>query len=85
MTRSKTKKGAPTAEVSNGGESGTQPCATCQKDVGACIGCDSCEQWVHDTEICSGLPKKLINAIAEHDGARISFYCTLCRITRQKA
>ena len=59
---------------------------TCQKDVvGACISCDSCERWVHDTEMCSGLPQKLIDAIAEHDGAGISFYCTLCRITRQKA
>ena len=72
--------------MSRGGESETQPCATCQKDVvDACIGCDSCERWVHDTEMCSGLPQKLINAIAEHDGAGISFYCTLCRITRQKA
>ena len=86
MTRSKTKKSAPAAEVSKGGESETQPCATCQKDVvDACIGCDSCERWVHDTEMCSGLPQKLIDAIAEHDGAGISFYCTLCRITRQKA
>lgn len=50
MTRSKTKKSAPTAEVSKGGESETQPCATCQKDVvDACIGCDSCERWVHLT------------------------------------
>ena len=37
MTRSKTKRSAPTAEVSRGGESETQPCATCQKDVALAV------------------------------------------------
>ena len=87
MTKSKTTKGNPgKANASNARKKDVQLCATCQRDVEeACIGCDTCERWVHSTEMCSGLPKKLLDAITEHDGSGISFSCTLCRLGKPKA
>ena len=87
MARKKNLKTAPPkANVKNAKPKEVDACATCMKDVvgNACIGCDSCERWVHNTEMCSGLPRKLLDAITEHDGSGIAFYCTLCRISRQK-
>ena len=51
--------------------SGTQVecCGSHTQTVGdQCIGCDKCEQWVHETEMCSGLPKKVIDIILEYSG-----------------
>ena len=65
---------------------GTQFCASCSKDVGEDpIGCDQCERWVHSTEMCSGLPQKVIDAIAEYDGRGINFVCTKCRLRRESS
>ena len=65
---------------------GVQLCASCSKDVGDDpIGCDTCEHWVHSTEMCSGLPQKVIDAIAEYDGRGISFSCTKCRIRKESS
>lgn len=58
-----------------------QLCGTCGIDVGdSAIGCDECETWVHDSEMCSGLPQDMIDAIARHNGEGIKFVCTKCRI-----
>ena len=65
--------------------SGTQVecCGTCAQTVGdQCIGCDKCERWVHGTEMCSGLPQKVIDAILEYSGEGISYMCMQCRVTR---
>ena len=56
-------------------------CGSCAKDVGDdAIGCDSCEVWVHATEMCSGLPQNLITAIDQYNGGGIQFICTKCRV-----
>ena len=44
------------------------------------IGCDSCEKWVHSTEMCSGLPTDLIHAILDYGGEGIKFICMRCRL-----
>ena len=36
-----------------------------------------------NTEMCSGLPQKVIDAIMEYDGSGINFVCTKCRIRRE--
>ena len=65
---------------------GVQNCISCSKDVGeAAIGCDKCECWVHNTEMCSGLPQHVIDAIVKYDGAGISFICLNCRLDRGKS
>ena len=65
---------------------GVQLCVSCSKDVGdSAIGCDKCEHWVHGTEMCSGLPQRVIDTIMEYDGRGISFVCTKCRITRKSS
>ena len=49
-------------------------CVSCAKVVGdGGIGCDKCEHWVHGTEMCSGLPQRVIDAILEYDGRGIRF------------
>ena len=67
-------------------QKGPHLCVTCQRDVAedASIACDSCERWIHTTEMCTGLPRKLLDALVEHDGSGINFLCTLCRISKQK-
>ena len=58
-----------------------QICGTCCKDVGDdSIGCDECEVWVHNTEMCSGLSMDMIQAIDRYSGAGIKFVCTKCRL-----
>ena len=65
---------------------GTQSCITCSKDSGdSWIGCDTCGRWVHSTEMCSGLPQKVIDALIEHDGRGIDFVCTKCRVRRESS
>ena len=32
------------------------------------IGCDYCATWVHDSEMCSGLPQQMVDAISECGG-----------------
>ena len=62
---------------------GKQHCGSCSREVlDGCIGCDRCETWVHGTEMCAGLPSKVIEAILEHDGQGISYFCLKCRIAR---
>ena len=68
------------------GGSGTQYCVSCSKEADdKAIGCDSCERWVCNTVMCSGLPQQLLNAINEYSGQGIKFLCTQCRITRQSS
>ena len=56
-------------------------CSTCGDDVGPDpIGCDDCDQWMHGTEMCTGLPQDLITAILKHNVAGISFSCMKCRV-----
>lgn len=79
---SATNQDAPAAQQPDG----VQNCVSCSKDVGNTpIGCDKCERWVHDTEMCSGLPQHMIDAIAKYDGAGISFICLNCRLDRGKS
>ena len=61
-------------------------CGTCGDDVGPNpVGCDKCEQWVHGTQMCSGLPQELISAILKYDGAGIQFICMKCRVEQVAA
>ena len=63
---------------------GQQLCGTCSVDVGMSpIGCDECETWVHGTEMCSGLPKDVLDAILKYDGHGIKFSCMKCRLKPQ--
>ena len=58
-------------------------CGTCARPVGEkSIGCDKCERWVHGTEMCSGLPQNVIDAILEYSGEGISYMCMQCRVIR---
>ena len=58
-----------------------QLCGTCCMDVGDdSIGCDECEVWVHNTEMCSGLTTDMLEAIDRYSGAGIKFVCTKCRL-----
>ena len=58
-----------------------QLCGSCCKDVGdTAIGCDECEVWVHNTEMCSGLTSDMIEAIGRYSGAGIKFLCMQCRL-----
>ena len=64
-----TRNVASRPEAENESPDGVQLCVSCSKDVGdAAIGCDKCEQWVHSTEMCSGLPQRVIDTIMEYDG-----------------
>ena len=75
-----------TSRKPNKSPDGVQNCVSCSKDVGEdAIGCDKCEYWVHSTEMCSGLPQKVIDAITEYDGRGINFVCTRCRIKRESS
>ena len=59
---------------------------SCSKDSGDfAFGCDKCGRWVHNTEMCSGLPQHMIDAIAKYDGANITFICTNCRLDQGKS
>lgn len=61
-------------------------CGTCGDDVGANpIGCDKCDQWVHGSQMCSGLPQDLITAILKYDGGGIQFICMKCRMEQVTA
>ena len=58
-----------------------QLCGSCCKDVGDnAIGCDECEVWVHNTEMCSGLTCDMFEAIGRYNGAGIKFVCMKCRL-----
>ena len=62
-------------------QTGKQVCGTCSRDPGDNpIGCDECEVWVHGTEMCSGLPSHLIEAILSYGGEGIKFICMKCRL-----
>lgn len=62
---------------------GKQICNSCSVEVtDGCIGCDRCESWVHGTEMCAGLPMKVIEVILEHNGQGISYFCLKCRVAR---
>ena len=81
-----TRNAASRPEAEHEFPDGVQLCVSCSKDVGdAAIGCDKCEHWVHGTEMCSGLPQRVIDTIMEYDGRGISFVCTKCRITRESS
>ena len=65
---------------------GVQLCVSCSKDVGDNpIGCDVCDRWVHATEMCSGLPQRVIDTIMNYDGRGINFVCTKCRILKESS
>ena len=97
-TRASARKDQPEPEVGRtvrsdetppqveAGGSDTQYCVTCSKEADdKAIGCDSCERWVCNTVMCSGLPQQLLNAINEYSGEGIKFLCTQCRISRQSS
>ena len=44
------------------------------------IGCDECEVWVHNSEMCSGLTRDMIEAIGRYSGAGVKFVCIKCRL-----
>ena len=50
-----------------------------------CLYVFKCEHWVHATEMCSGFPQRVIDAILEYDGRGISFVCTKCRIRSESS
>lgn len=73
--------GAGSASGSPKGDSAEDACMTCSNDAGNdAIGCDKCKMWVHNSEMCSGLPQSLLDAIKEYGGRGINFVCTKCRI-----
>ena len=90
MTRSRggLRRGR-SASVSGAGmaaASGTQSCGTCAKDVGdEAIGCDECETWVHNSEMCSGLTQDMLDAISRYQGSGIKFVCMKCRVSYMSA
>lgn len=56
-------------------------CGMCGHKVGNdAIGCDRCSNWVHPTEMCSGLPEESIKTIASLSGDAVLFVCTNCRV-----
>ena len=56
-------------------------CGTCGCLTNAdSIGCDYCATWVHDSEMCSGLPQQMIDAISECGGDSVKFVCMKCRL-----
>lgn len=58
----------------------THNCGMCGHQVGDdAIGCDKCTNWVHPTEMCSGLPREAISTIASLSGDAVLFVCTSCR------
>lgn len=77
------KRGRRSAQKSKPGK---QLCGTCSRDPGDNpIGCDSCEVWVHSTEMCSGLPSDLLRAILDYGGEGIKFICMRCRLNPPSA
>lgn len=86
-TRGRPKKTQSESEGQNtDSNSGIQHCASCAKEVDDdAIGCDSCERWVCNTVMCSGLPQQLLDAINQYDGSGINFICIKCRIQRQNS
>ena len=66
--------------LGKGGESEVHHCGMCGHNVGDdAIGCDRCSNWVHPSEMCSGLPNDVIKAISTLSGDAILFVCTNCR------
>ena len=58
-------------------------CGTCAKTLDDDpIGCDKCETWVHGSEMCSGLPKDVIDVILGYSGEGINYVCMNCRVLR---
>lgn len=58
-------------------------CGTCAKTLDDNpIGCDKCETWVHGSEMCSGLPKDVIDVILGYSGEGINYVCMNCRVLR---
>ena len=81
------RRGRSASTVSaNVADGSKQLCGTCDSDVGdEAIGCDECETWVHNTEMCSGLTQDMIDAIGRYQGSGIKFVCMKCRITHTAA
>ena len=72
-----------TPSASGGVTAAPDLCGTCNLLVGDnSIGCDKCEVWLHATEMCSGLPQKVIDVILEYSGEGINYMCMKCRVTR---
>ena len=62
------------------GNKKVEGCGTCEKKIGEdSIGCDECELWVHNTEMCSGLTQDMLDAIGRYNGHGIKFVCMACR------
>ena len=56
-------------------------CGTCDADVSdKAIGCDKCDTWFHDSEMCTGLPQDVLKAIERFQGSGIQFICMKCRL-----
>ena len=56
-------------------------CGTCEKPLGEeSIGCDECEDWLHNTDMCTGLTQDILDAIGRYNGQGIKFVCTKCRL-----
>ena len=72
-----------TPNASGGVTAAPDLCGTCNLLVGDnSIGCDKCEVWLHATEMCSGLPQKVIDVILEYSGEGINYMCMKCRVIR---
>ena len=77
---SSSESGVPTQSQDKSSTPG-HSCGMCGHEVGDdAIGCDKCSNWVHPTEMCSGLPKDAISTIANLRGDAILFVCTNCRV-----
>ena len=56
-------------------------CGTCENDIGEdAIGCDECELWFHNTDMCTGLTQDMLDAISRYNGRGIKFVCMKCRL-----
>ena len=58
-------------------------CGMCDQDLDSanCIGCDTCESWLHANEMCTGLPQALIKSLLDYGGTGVRFVCSKCRVS----
>ena len=79
--RPATQRQRPAAARSGSDE--RSACGMCERVLGSenCIGCDTCEAWLHANEMCTGLPHALIKSLLDYGGNGVRFVCSKCRVS----
>ena len=56
-------------------------CGICGHKISnqSCIGCDKCDSLVHGTQMCSGLPEKVVKNIIDYNNVGVAYICFECR------